>query len=133
MFVGAGFARAGAGEFAIRSAPPPIALGEIKSIDAYTAALRQLAGRGPVAGNTALALYDEAGNVTLQVYAAGSSGTYRIIWEGGIGTVPVSGVYGTAPFGNAVEPWIRDLVGNATGQTFRFKAPWWGGPDLIPR
>jgi RHS repeat-associated protein len=114
--------------------PPKIAVGEIKPMGAVGEGTRQLASRGAVAGNTGLALYDDAGNVHFQVFSRDPSGTYQIVWEGPIGRVtpPANIPPGTSPFGNAMEAPVRQLVGGATGQTFLPKAPNTGGPDLIP-
>jgi hypothetical protein len=111
---------------------PPFRRGEIKNVKSYRQALRQLAARGDVPGNTALALYDDAGNVRLQVFGTGTGGVRRIIFDRGIGRVPVPGASppGAAPFGNRIEPSILRLLGRVTGQRFRPKAPNAPGPDI---
>ena len=112
---------------------PRIRRGEIKNVKSYRAALRQLARRPDVAGNTALVLYDDAGNIHLQVFAKDSSGVRQLTYDRPVGRVPVPvGVRpGTAPFGNAIEPFILRLLGRLTGQSFRPKRPNAGGPDIV--
>ena len=112
---------------------PRIRRGEIKNVKSYRAALRQLASRPDVAGNTALALYDDAGNIHLQVFAKDPSGVRRLTFDRPVGRVPVpTGVRpGTTPFGDAIEPLILGLLGRLTGQSFRPKRPNAGGPDIV--
>jgi len=120
---------------------PFISLGEVKNVRSYRAALRQLASRA-ARGNTALAVYDDGGNVWLQVFGKTTSPATpaQLIYDQRIGRVapprdatgtPIKP--GTAPFGNAIEPKIMDLISMATGQRFRAKRANAGGPDLIAR
>jgi hypothetical protein len=115
------------------SGVPRIRRGEIKNVKSYRAALRQLASRPDVAGNTALALYDDAGNIHLQVFAKDPSGVRRLTYDRPVGRVPVpAGLRpGTTPFGDAIEPLILQLLGRLTGQSFRPKRPNAGGPDIV--
>ncbi|MDQ3837068.1 MAG: Ig-like domain-containing protein, partial [Thermoproteota archaeon] len=108
-------------------------LGEIKSIASYSKGLLQLAGRGDVDGNTALVLYDEVGDVFMQVFAKNSKGAREIVWEGPIGKVTdlPEVPYGTGPFGNAMEPKVKEIVEKYTGLEFKPKAPNAGGADLV--
>ena len=116
-----------------RAGVPRIRRGEIKNVKSYRAALRQLASRPDVAGNTALALYDDAGNIHLQVFAKDPSGVRRLTYDRPVGRVPVPpGVRpGTAPFGDAIEPLILQMLGRLTGQSFRPKRPNARGPDIL--
>lgn len=128
---------------AIRTLPriPFIRLGEVKNVRSYRRGLRQLASRD-ARGNTALAVYDDDGNVRLQVFGAGKlpAAPKRLIYNRQIGRVAVPrdavGATikpGTAPFGNAIEPKIMDLIALVTGQRFRAKRANAPGPDLIAR
>jgi hypothetical protein len=116
-----------------RTGVPRIRRGEIKNVKSYGKALNQLAQRPDVAGNTALALYDDAGNIHLQVFAKDPSGVRQRIYDRPVGRVPVpAGVRpGTAPFGNAIEALILALLGRLTGQSFRPKRSNAGGPDIL--
>jgi uncharacterized protein YukE len=117
------------------SGPPPnIELGEIKPIASWEKGLAQINERG-AAGNDALVTFDNQGTVHMQVYGdPAATGTKSIIWEDDIGQVtPPAGVQpGTTQFGNLMEPPVRDLVSQATGQNFGSKLSNAGGPDLVP-
>lgn len=111
---------------------PRIRRGEIKNVASYRSALRQLATRPDVEGNTALVLYDDGGNLHLQVFGRSTDGVRRLAYDGAIGRVPVPGGVrpGTAPFGNALEPLILAQLARLTGQRFRSKRANAGGPDI---
>ena len=120
---------------------PFIRLGEVKNVRSYRDALRQLASRD-ARGNTALAVYDNGGNVWLQVFGqpASTAAPKPLIYDHRVGRVappraangtPIRP--GTAPFGNAIEPKIMDLIAMVTGQRFRAKRANAGGPDLVAR
>jgi hypothetical protein len=111
---------------------PKIQRGEIKNVKSYRAALRQLAARPQPAGNTALALYDDAGNIHLQVFGPDAAGVRRLVFDRAIGAVPVPLAIppGTARFGNAIEGSVLKLLSLATGQPFRSKRANAGGADI---
>lgn len=120
---------------------PFIRLGEVKNVRSYVKGLRQLSLRD-ARGNTALAVYDNGGNVWLQVFGQPASPTApkHLIYDHRIGRVALPRAAngaplrpGTAPFGNAIEPKIMDLIAMVTGQRFRAKRANAGGPDLVPR
>ena len=120
---------------------PFIRLGEVKNVRSYRNALRQLASRD-ARGNTALAIYDNGGNVWLQVFGRPATATApkQLIYNHRVGRVATprgaNGAPmrpGTAPFGNAIEPKIMDLIAMVTGQRFRAKRANAGGPDLVAR
>jgi hypothetical protein len=117
------------------SGPPPnIELGEIKPIASWEKGFAQINERG-AAGNDALVTFDNSGTVHMQVYGdPAGTGTKSIVWEDDIGQVSrlPSAPPGTTQFGNEMEPMVRDLVSNATGQNFGAKASNAGGPDLVP-
>ena len=130
---------------------PFINFGEIKNVRSYRSALRQLAGRR-TNGTSAIAVYDDQGNVHLQIfqpppYKKPTPGVTpppppaaKIIFDKGIGRVAtprfpngIPMIPGTAPFGNAIEPRILDLLRLVTGQAFRFKHSNAHGPDIMAR
>ena len=120
---------------------PFIRLGEVKNVRSYGKALRQLSTRD-ARGNTALAVYDNGGNVWLQVFGPPASPTApkQLIYDHRVGRVATPRAAngapirpGTAPFGNAIEPKIMDLIAMVTGQPFRAKRANAGGPDLLAR
>ena len=111
---------------------PRIRRGEIKNVKSYREALKQLATRPDVAGNTALVLYDDAGRLHLQVFKKDERGVRTIGYDRPIGsvTIPIGVRPGTAPFGNAIEPLILAHLARITGQRFRSKRANAGGPDI---
>lgn len=120
---------------------PFIRLGEVKNVRSYGKGLRQLSLRD-ARGNTALALYDNGGNVWLQVFGhpASPNAPKHLIYDRLVGRVTLPRAAngapirpGTAPFGNAIEPKVMDLIAMVTGQRFRAKRANAGGPDLVAR
>jgi len=119
---------------------PFINFGEVKNVRSYDKALRQLAGR-PGGGNTALALYDDRGNVHLQVFQPQPGGAVpQMVFDRTVGRVALPRTRagapitpGTAPFGNAIEPKVLDLIAMVTGQRFRGKRANAPGPDIVNR
>jgi hypothetical protein len=103
---------------------------EIKGLRSYRTGLRQLAARKQPSGDTSLVVYDDVGNVHMQVFGD-RNGRRQIVWEGIIGRVPPPPRGGTVGHGNAMEPLIRPLVEQTTGQTFLPHRPNAGGPDLV--
>jgi hypothetical protein len=111
---------------------PIIKIGEIKGLASYNKGLRQLAGRDPAGGNTALIAYDKTGKAHLQVFEPGPTG-YRITWDATLAQPRKLPPYtpGTAKFGNWMERWIRRVLQLRTGQRFAQKHPNAPGPDLV--
>ena len=120
---------------------PFINFGEVKNVRSYREALRQLAGRQR-RGSTALALYDDNGNVHLQVFDKQTSPSVapQMVFNKTVGRVlpprtkagvPITP--GTAPFGNAIESKVLDLIAMVTGQRFRSKRANAPGPDIVNR
>jgi hypothetical protein len=117
---------------------PPIAMGDVKSVDDYNRGLKHISemeGRGKynTKGNIGVALYDRnTGDVTLQVFGAPSAPGQprKIIFEQPIGRVAIPPGRTPVQIGNEVEEPVRDLVRKATGQPFPAKPPQRGGPDL---
>jgi uncharacterized protein YukE len=108
--------------------PPSIELGEIKPIKSWEEGMRQLSERGAT-GNDALATFDNAGNVHYQVFDENG----KVVWEDNIGKVePPNVPPETTKFGDEMEPLVRKLVQDKTGQTFGDKASNAHGPDLVP-
>lgn len=117
--------------------PPPITMGDIKSINDYERGLKHISemeGRGKynASGNVGMAMYDAAtGDVILQVFGPRSGSSPRVIvWEGNIGRVNVPPNLTPIQIGNAIEEPVRQLVGQATRQMFPTKAANAHGPDL---
>ena len=112
---------------------PPVAVGEIKSERSYVGALYQLRSRGNPTGSTALVLYDYSGKVYAQ-YFLPLDNTRVVVWEGMVGSIRQmpKEIPGTARFGVAMEPLVRDVMERATGQIFVRKGGYEHGPDLVP-
>lgn len=120
---------------------PFINFGEVKNVRSYDKALRQIARRER-RGSSALALYDDKGNVHLQVFAPQTSPSVapQMVFNRTVGKVAVPRTQtgapippGTAPFGNAIESKVLDLIAMVTGQRFRSKRANAPGPDIVNR
>ena len=101
--------------------------------------MQQLASRQR-GGNSALALYDDKGNVHLQVFQPQGTGVPNMLFDRVIGRVAVPRrsdgtpiTPGTAPFGNAIENKVLDLLAMVTGQRFRQKRANAPGADIVNR
>jgi hypothetical protein len=119
--------------------PFPIVRGEIKPItpSAVAEGRRKLLGTYSVGlGDTAmlgLLTYDQFGNVYAEQYLAG--GFQQLVWEGPIGRIPPERLpkqpFGTSEYGNLMEPLVRGVLSERTGQYFQEgKHPSASGPDI---
>ena len=116
-----------------------IGRGEIKGEASVATGVRQLsryaADLGDVPGTDVLALYNPSGEVYLQVFGQTAETEARtIVWEGQIGRVSEvpEVTAGTSGFGAQMEPKVREIIEQASGQKFQVKGPYAHGPDIVP-
>jgi hypothetical protein len=119
---------------------PQVSAGEIKSeqsrVAAQRVALSKWAAGLPDKSFVARVGYDEHGNISLDIFLAG--GNQDLVWHNeNIGHIDEANLpksnYGTDVFGNDIEPFVTQYVGQYLGQFFTVKAPQEGGSDLQPR